>query len=112
MMDPNVAGAVSKGYVEAGAELTPEEMVPIEHFVISFLIALQQDLFDWKRGFQSDEIWASRAGLVNGVFVSVAVRKWWKEIGQEYVVPEFREIVEEILSGNDSKDGDYWKGFK
>jgi hypothetical protein len=109
MMDPNVAGAVSKGYVGVEAELTPEEMVPIEHFMISFLVALQQDFFDWKRGFQSDELWASRAGLVTGVFISFAARKWWEEIGRDYVVPEFREVIATIIADGDLKDGDYWK---
>jgi hypothetical protein len=112
MMDPSVSGAVSKGYVDPDANLSPAEMVPIEHFAISFLIALQQDFFDWKRGFQSDEIWASRAGLVDGVFTSIPVLKWWQDIGYNYVVPEFRVIVEEILSDSGVKDGDYWKSFK
>jgi hypothetical protein len=112
MMDPSVSGAVSKGYLEAEAQPTAAEMVPIEHFAISFLVALQQDFLDWKRGFQSDEIWASRAGLVNGVFNSRPVRKWWEDLGYNYVVPEFREIVEGILADSEFKDGDYWKSFK
>ena len=111
-MDPSVSGAVSKGYLEAEAQPTAAEMVPIEHFALSFLVALQQDFFDWKRGFQSDEIWASRAGLVNGVFNSRPVRKWWEDLGYNYVVPEFREIVEDILADSEFKDGDYWKSFK
>ena len=112
MMDPTVSGAISKGFVEAGAELTPTEMVPIEHFALSFLVALQQDFFDWRRGIQSDEIWASRAGLVNAVFFSAAVRKWWNEIGHNYVVPEFRDVVNDIISESGSRDGEYWKSFK
>ena len=112
MMDPSVSGAVSKAYVDPDARPSPAEMVPIEHFVMSFLIALQQDFFDWKRGFQSDEIWASRTGLVNGVFYSRSARKWWQEIGYNYVVPEFREVIEDILADADFKDSDYWKTFK
>jgi hypothetical protein len=112
MMDPSVSGAVSKGYLDAEAKPSPAEMVPIEHFAISFLVALQQDFFDWKRGLQSNEIWASRTGLVHGVFNSNPVRKWWSEIGYNYVVPEFRVVIEDILSNSDFKDGDYWKSFK
>ena len=59
-MDPNFSGETGKGCLEADAKPSPGEMVPIRHFSISFLVALQQDFFDWRRGFKSTEIWTSR----------------------------------------------------
>ena len=112
MMTPDVAKTVSRGYIPSNEPLPAEALVTIEHFAMAFLIALQQDYFDWERGFQSDELWASRAGMVKGVFSSLQVRQWWNTIGSEYVVPEFKNIINEIISGAVESTGDYWKAFR
>ncbi|MGR8949136.1 MAG: hypothetical protein ACU84Q_13895 [Gammaproteobacteria bacterium] len=112
MMHPDVATAVSSSYFNEGDELKPYEMAATEHFSMSILIALQQDYFDWKRGYQSDELWASRAGLIEGVFASSYVRKWWATIGNRYVVPEFQDLVNEIIARPGARESDYWNEFK
>ena len=112
MMDPNVAEAVNRGYRETTDAFTPEQLISLEHFAMAFLVALQQDYFDWKRGFQSHDLWASRAGLIEGVFVSVQVRKWWDVIGKAYVVPEFKDLIDEVISNPTVRTGDYWKDYR
>jgi len=113
MMHSDAATAVSPAYFGAEIEdLKPHEMAATEHFSISILIALQQDYFDWKRGYQSDELWASRAGLIEGVFASAYVRKWWAAIGSRYVVPEFRSLIDEIVARPGARESDYWKDYK
>jgi len=88
-MEPDTARAVGRAWIKVEEDLTPEEMVSIEHFVLSFLFVLQQDYLDWTRGLQSDDVWTSRVGLIDAVFTPVMVRKWWKQRGHSYVIPEF-----------------------
>ncbi|MEQ8693946.1 MAG: hypothetical protein RIC85_01285 [Gammaproteobacteria bacterium] len=109
---PSTARAIGRAWIEVDEKLTPEEMISVEHFTLSFLFVLLQDYLDWKRGFQSDDVWTSRVGLIEAVFSSPAVRAWWHLYGRSYVIPEFRRIIEAKISENPKDGGDYWKLFR
>ena len=61
MMNPDVAAAISPA--EAEAELTIPQTVQLEHHMMSYLLVLQQDFLDWRKGIHPNVIWESRIPL-------------------------------------------------
>ena len=98
MMNPDVAAAISPAYAEAEAELTIPQTVQLEHQMMSYLLVLQQDFLDWRKGIHPNVIWESRIPLIDAIFIAQRAREWWENIGHKYFTPEFKNLVDECLT--------------
>ena len=108
MMNPAVAAAISPAYAEAEAELTITQTVQLEHHMMSYLLVLQQDFLDWRKGIHPNVIWESRIPLINAIFIAQRAREWWKSIGRQYFTPKFQSLVDELLTREARDHGQYF----
>ena len=109
MMSPDVAAAISPAYAEAEAELTIPQTVQLEHHMMSYLLVLQQDFLDWRKGIHPNVIWESRIPLIDAIFIAQRAREWWENIGHKYFTPEFKNLVDECLTKEARDRGQYFK---
>ena len=108
MMNPEIAKGISAAYAEVDAELSITQTTQLEHHCIAFLLVLQQDFLDWKRGIHPNVIWESRIPIIEGIFIATRAREWWKEVGVNYFTPEFQELVETLLVKEARDQGQYF----
>lgn len=111
MMNPDVAGTISRVYSETDPELSAAESAQLEHWMLSYLFVLQQDYLEYQQGLHLTEIWESRIPVIKSIFVSIWVRKWWRTIGYTFVTAEFQKVIEQIMTEEARDGGDYWKQF-
>jgi len=111
MMHADVANAVSKAYSEADAALTIGEHAQLEHFMLGYMLVFQQDFLDWEKGLHITTTWESRIPIIKGLFSAQWSRKWWQNMGREYVTPQFRKVIDEILANEAAGAGNYWEAF-
>ena len=109
MMNPEVAATISPAYAEAEAELTIPQTVQLEHHMMSYLLVLQQDFLDWRKGIHPNDIWESRIPLIDAIFIAQRAREWWENIGYKYFTPEFKNLVDECLTKEARDRGQYFK---
>ena len=108
MMNPEIAKGISAAYAELDAELSITQTTQLEHHCVAFLLVLQQDFLDWKRGIHPNVIWESRIPIIEAIFIATRARGWWKEVGVNYFTPEFQELVETLLVKEARDKGQYF----
>lgn len=110
-MQPDVANTISKAYSENEPELTNAEHAQLEHFMLGYLLVFQQDYLDLKNGLHISTTWESRIPIIRGLFAAQWPRKWWKNMGHEYVTKQFRTVIDEILAEEAADENAYWDRF-
>jgi hypothetical protein len=66
------------------AKVSDGDMVVLENILFSWLIAIQQDYFEYRSGLHSEDWWESKKRLIGFWLTGDIARNWWKTVGRAY----------------------------
>ena len=90
-MTPEIGRVLVKAY--DNEQLTPDEWVMVEGYLMPALLVLQDDYLDYLNGVFPPERWRARHAYLRTLIFPDAVRTWWSTFRPMYT-QEFQALVD------------------
>ena len=92
-MNPAIASAIQKS-LSVPSELTDTEIVHLQGYYVSSLMARQLEYFQHKEQLINDEVWDSLNFATRAILGNEWARHWWKAFGRHTFASSFVSYVE------------------
>jgi len=83
----------------AGDSLSAEDQIRLSFMFALDLRNREFEYFQYTNGLLDEETWSSYLNVIRINHSSDLGRKWWDEIGRNFVDPQFAELVDDVLEG-------------